>query len=181
MLAESAIRPAHLGWRVGQALTDDLIVSAIAVILGYAFGLLSGDGRAINLRESLNSPADSIRRLLVILPKAGMVYAIYWAIKLAYQTGFLTFFAGQTPGCWLFGVRVSMKDGKPVNWRAALGRTVAGGVIGQLPIVGHVLRFLDYLVALFNRRRMAVRDMAAGTMLIHASKWWLPSEDSIHG
>jgi uncharacterized RDD family membrane protein YckC len=109
------------------------------------------------------------------------VYAIYWGIKLAYQTGFLTFCSGRTPGCWIFGVRVVMKDGQRLSWRGALGRTLAGGVIGQLPVVGHVLRFLDYMAALFNRRRMALRDMAAGTMLIHASKWWLPSEETIHG
>ena len=170
-MIEKSLRPAHLGWRVAQSLSDDLPVTAIALCFAAVIGILPDGASMRDLLQSYRAPIDLAKKISRLLPTASLVYAVYWLAKLAYQTGFLTFCNGQTPGCWLFKVRVVMQDGRHVTWRAAVGRTLAGGVMGQAPVVGQVLRFIDYAATLFNRRRQAVRDMAAGTMLVHAGEW----------
>jgi uncharacterized RDD family membrane protein YckC len=178
---EQGLHPAHLGWRVAQSLTDDLLITAIALGFAAVVGMLPNSASMRGLVQVYDQPLELARRLSRLVPTASLVYAVYWTAKLGYHTGFLTLCNGQTPGCWLFGLRVVLKDGRPVNWRAAAGRTLAGGIIGQVPLIGQVLRFLDYLAALFNRRRQAVRDMAAGTMLVHACRWWFRWEGSANG
>jgi uncharacterized RDD family membrane protein YckC len=178
---ERALQPAHLGWRVAQSLTDDLIVSVTALCAVAVVGMLPDTVSVRDLAQAYNQPVEFGRRLFRLVPTASLVYVVYWAAKLGYQTGFLTICHGQTLGCWLFGVQVVMKDGHPVTWRAAAGRTIAGGVMAQVPVIGQVLRFLDYLAALFNHRRQAVRDMAAGTMLVYACRFWLRREGSVRG
>jgi uncharacterized RDD family membrane protein YckC len=178
---ERALQPAHLGWRVAQSLTDDLVVTAAALCLVAVAGILPDSSSIRDLLQLYDRPVEFVRRLSRLVPTASLVYVIYWVAKLAYQTGFLTRCHGQTPGCWLFGLKVVMKDGRQVTWRAAAGRTIAGGVMVQVPVIGQVLRLLDYVAALLNRRRQAVRDIAAGTMLVHACRFSLTREGPARG
>lgn len=180
-MLEQGLQPAHLGWRVAQSLTDDLFVTASALAFAAVVGMLPDSASMRSLVEVYDQPIEVTRRLSRFVPTASLVYAIYWTAKLGYHTGFLTLCNGQTPGCWLFGLQVVLKDGRPIHWRAAAGRTLAGGIMGQVPLIGQVLRLLDYIAALFNRRRQAVRDMAAGTMLVHTCTSWFRREGSAHG
>lgn len=163
------MRAAHLGWRLAQGLTDDLIISAIAVIVAIMCGIVTIHGWPSIDLHSLTSPVRVLELASAIIPRATATYAIYWVLKLIYYTGFFTFCNGQTPICMLLRVKVVMKTGVAVTWQAALARTVAGGVMGQLPLIGPTMRAADYLAALFNRRKQALRDMAAGTMLVHTA------------
>lgn len=69
--------------------------------------------------------------------------------------------AGQTPGMRLMGVRVlpTESDGRLTAWQA-LGRTV-GLALAIIPC------FLGFVPALFDRRRRALPDYLAGTVVVY--------------
>jgi len=64
---------------------------------------------------------------------------------------------GRTPGMALIGVRLTSTAGRPVSWTAALVRAV---ILGYFPI--------GYLWCLVDRRRQAVHDKLARTIVVRA-------------
>lgn len=68
---------------------------------------------------------------------------------------------GQTPGMRLMGVRVlsEREDGRPTAWQAVL-RTI-GLALAIIPC------FLGFVPALFDRRRRALPDYLAGTVVVY--------------
>lgn len=162
------LRPAHLGWRLAQTFVDNALVTAFVLAVAFVVGLLPDAFAFPGLSDLRREPIDSAKQLARLLPTAGALLVFYWSVKLSYHTAFLTWCEGQTPGCRLFHLRVVQHNGCPVTWRGALGRTLVGGVMGHIPIVGQAMRLLDYFATLFTQRRQAIRDIAAGTVLVHA-------------
>ena len=158
--------PANILWRVAHAVTDDAIVTGVALLVAWAAGVLPSPQDLLAPTGATRSLAESVRSYLCLALRVGAVVGIYAAIKFMYYVCFVAW-GGQTPGCRLLRLRVVMVDGSPATFRAAVARAVAGGIASHAPGVGHVLRLGDYLAALLNRRRRAVRDLAAGTMLVH--------------
>lgn len=161
------MRAAHLGWRLAQGLSDDLIISAAALIVAIVCGIVAiYRWPSVDL-HSLTSPIRVFEFVRAIIPRATAAYAIHWAAKLLYCTCFFIFCHCQTPVWMLLPVKVVMKTGAAATWEAALARTVAGGVLGQLPLIRQTMRTASYLTALFNCRKEVLRDIAADTMLVY--------------
>jgi uncharacterized RDD family membrane protein YckC len=104
-----------------------------------------------------------------VTTRAAATLLIYAAAKFVYYVAFVTW-GGRTPACYLLRLRIVRTDGAPASASDAVKRAVAGGIIGHTPGVGQLLRIGDYLAALFNRRKQAMRDMVAGTMLVHQAR-----------
>ena len=93
-------------------------------------------------------PRDLARGLIsvyaVLLPSVLAVYcALFWLL------------AGRTPGMAVLGLRVRRADGRPVRWLAAL---VRGVLVACFPV--------GALWLLVDRRRQALHDKAAGTVVV---------------
>lgn len=91
-------------------------------------------------------------------------YALVAVIGVAYT--------GTTPGLWLMGLKVVRLDGKsPVGISRAFTRYFSGSAASYAPVIGNVLRVLDYLHVLRNGsgdHRMG-RDLVAGTMVVRSA------------
>ena len=161
------MQAANIGWRIAQSISDDVLITLIAVALAVPTGILPEWASLREVFQRHSASSDLFGELSRMIPRLAVLYGVYWAVKLVYHIGFLTLGHGQTPACRLFRLSVVRTDGFPVTWRAAAGRTIAGGMLAQAPLVGSVLRIADYATALFNPRKQALRDMAAGTMLVH--------------
>ncbi len=93
---------------------------------------------------------------------AGVLAAAGWALTTALY--FVVFWstAGQTPGMRLMGVRVVTGSGTPPPaWRSAV--RFVGLVLAIIPM------FLGFLPVLFDRRRRALPDYLAGTVVLSSS------------
>jgi uncharacterized RDD family membrane protein YckC len=126
-----------------------LVVDAL-VILGFSLAI----GAAAGLVASL---VDGIRPHWLagtLLGLAGVAVTVGYFV-LFWQT------AGQTPGMRLMHVRVvpSRNDGRMTFWRA-LVRTL-GLALAIIPC------FLGFVPALFDRRRRALPDYLAGTVVVY--------------
>jgi uncharacterized RDD family membrane protein YckC len=168
-MTATALRPAHLGWRIAHTVVDTSAVILFVSIIAFIAGTPPDVAALPSLSEISREPIHSARRLVRLLPTAGTLLVLYWLVKLLYQIAFLGFCRGQTPGCWVFGLRVVQNDGHPVTWRHAFARTLIGGAMASIPVVGRVMRVADYAASLFGEKKRAIRDMAAGTILVHIS------------
>lgn len=160
------MRPANVVWRIFQGLIDDLIVTFIALLIAWGVGVLPYKVQLPDLNKGFSSVVEMAQHYLPLTAQLGATLFIYVAFKFIYYVVFVAW-SGQTPACYMLRLRIVMSDGRAVALSGALKRAVAGGVISHTPVVGHILRFVDYLVTLFNRRKQAVRDMVADTMLVH--------------
>ena len=129
----------------GVALVVDAfaVVVATAVVGGAAslVGAVVGGVRPDWLAQALLS--------LAAIAIAVGYFVVFW------QT------AGQTPGMRLMGVRVlsGRNDGRLTGWQALL-RTL-GLALAIIPC------FLGFVPALFDRRRRALPDYLAGTVVVY--------------
>ncbi|HLL73891.1 MAG TPA: RDD family protein [Pyrinomonadaceae bacterium] len=159
-------RPANLFWRILQSVCDDLVITSFALTLAWALGVLPLPAERLDVSGGPRAVAEAVSRA-VTPARAGATLLIYAAGKFVYYVAFVAW-GGRTPACHLLRLRIVRADGAPASVGNAVRRAVAGGVIGHTPVVGQLLRIGDYLMALFNRRKQAVRDMVAGTMLVHS-------------
>lgn len=166
-MTDDHMRPAHLGWRVVQAVIDDGVVAVCALALADPREIFEKGVILTNLSDFRQAPFESLKRMQQLLPAAGVVLMIYWCVKLPYQLAFLTLCKGQTIGCRVLRLRVTLADGRLVSWRAAAARTIGAGILAHAPVVGRILRLVYYLAILADKRRQAVRDMVAGTVVVH--------------
>jgi uncharacterized RDD family membrane protein YckC len=125
-------------------IVDAAAIAALTFIIGAAAGLVA-------------SLAGGIRPHWLaglLLADAGVVVAAGYFV-LFWST------AGQTPGMRLLGVRVQLghADQKLTTWRA-LVRTL-GLALAIIPC------FLGFVPALFDRRRRALPDYLAGTVVVY--------------
>lgn len=128
-----------LGFAVDAGITQ-LAALAVGALLGVA-GMLVGV-----------SPPDAVIAGLAALGWAAFVggyFVLFWTA------------AGQTPGMRLAGVRISGAGGGPPTFWRSLVRF--GGLLLALAPVG-----LGFLPVLFDRRRRALQDYLAGTVVVHA-------------
>jgi uncharacterized RDD family membrane protein YckC len=88
---------------------------------------------------------------------AGVALVAWWFGYFA--VGWAT--TGTTPGMALFGVRVVGLDGSPATGRQAVVRTLAFP-LSVLPLG------LGFLGVVLHRRRRALHDLAAGTVVVYA-------------
>lgn len=142
-LADSATTPASALARLGAALIDAVLLSAINAAVVY-----------------------------LTLALAGLTWQDYHVLPLAPLVGFFTILsggylivfiaaAGQTIGKMVTGVRVVGDNGQRVDVGGAVLRA-AGCVVSMLTLG------LGYLPAFFSADRRAVQDRMAGTRVVRA-------------
>jgi uncharacterized RDD family membrane protein YckC len=143
-LAARASSGAGVASRGVALFVDALAVVAVTFIIGAAVGLVASIAGGIR--------PDWLAGLLLGL---GQVVVSFAYFTLFWST------AGQTPGMRLMGVRVrpDRAEGPLATWRA-LVRT-AGLALAIIPC------FLGFVPALFDRRRRALPDYLAGTVVVY--------------
>ena len=96
-------------------------------------------------------------------PGAVLGAAATWSLVVA--TYFVLFWtlAGETPGMRLMALRVRNAAGDPPGFGKALVR-FAGLVLAAIPFCA------GFLTILFDERRLGLKDMLAGTVVVYAPK-----------
>jgi uncharacterized RDD family membrane protein YckC len=126
-----------------------LVVDGFAVVAGTA--IVGGAASLVAAVVGGLRPEWLAQGLLALAATAIAVgyFTLFWAT------------AGQTPGMRLMGVRVlsNRNDGRLTGWQALL-RTV-GLALAIIPC------FLGFVPALFDRRRRALPDYLAGTVVVY--------------
>lgn len=79
---------------------------------------------------------------------------------------FETFWNGQTPGKWLFGLRVLSTNGEPISGFQAILRNVLRAADAMPPVLGMPSYQVGLVAAAANRRFQRLGDLAAGTMVV---------------
>jgi uncharacterized RDD family membrane protein YckC len=128
-----------------------LVVDALAIVVGTAI---------------IGGAAGLVAAVVGGVQPQWLAQALLGVATLVITAGYFYFFwrtAGQTPGMRLMGVRVlsTRNDGRLTRWQALL-RTI-GLALAIIPC------FLGFVPALFDRRRRALPDYLAGTVVVYAA------------
>jgi uncharacterized RDD family membrane protein YckC len=150
------LKTANIIWRMAVGAVDGALTTSCSLMVAWSLGLLPGAFGALHAGQ-MGMLATHVGETLLL--RALLIF-LYDTTSVA--------FGGQTVGCRLFRLRIVSADGARVSVRNALKRAAAGGLVANTPVVGQVVRVGDYAAALFGRRRQAVRDRVAGTLLVHA-------------
>lgn len=168
------------GWwqRVGASLIDMPILFALVGLLAFpvvadlvrGFGDFFGD-TATAIQNGTEPPSNlqfqrDITGKLIVLAVTGLV------VNFAYTVGFLMW-KQATPGKLALGLRVRLREHPSLPMSAVLKRwavqVAAPGLVGQVPFVGllgSLFSLLDSLWPLWDDRRQALHDKAAGTNVV---------------
>lgn len=92
----------------------------------------------------------------------GPLYYLIFVIWWLYEALFLASSWQATPGKRILNLYVTDKEGYRLSFAAATIR-----YLGKL--LGTLIFFVGYLLALFSRRRQALHDMIAGTLVLRLS------------
>jgi uncharacterized RDD family membrane protein YckC len=96
------------------------------------------------------------------------VFLVAWFVLSWFYGGlFETLWNGQTPGKWLFGLRVVTLEGRPINARQAVLRNVLRDV-DAMPLfgIGIPLYMLGLAVMAASDRYQRLGDWACGTIVV---------------
>lgn len=146
------------GWwrRVGAALIDALIITAVAVVIMVPLGI--GVFRASSGTDLIALGAASLLALLVLL-----VVAFLYAPLMMWRTD------GRTVGRMATGIRVVRTNGEPMSFALAAAREVLIkgiliGVISQTTF--GVVVLLDILWPLWDEENRALHDFPVSTRTV---------------
>lgn len=168
------VRLATWGRRVGARVIDGVVVGVVTVLLSLP--LLTGFLRRVmdmGTQQSASGTFDpfavydgaTVRELLTIT-------VVGLAVNAAYEMGFLLW-RQATPGKLLLGLRVRRLAGPSLTGRAVALRWATFVLPGQVPTVGPLWTVVDCTWPLWDGKRQALHDKAAGTCVVHP----LPAHD----
>lgn len=167
------------GWwqRVGAQVIDGLILTVIAFVAWSPIWLGLLDDYGDYFSESMDAAeagragpsmtefqADHLGALVAVVLIGGLV-------SLVYTVGFLLW-KQATPGKLALGLRVRLRDRPELPLGAILGRWAVQngpGVVGLVPILGlltGLFGLLDSLWPLWDGKKQALHDKAAGTNVV---------------
>lgn len=104
----------------------------------------------------------------------GITLFLWFALFWGYGGLFETYWNGQTPGKWAFGMRVVSRGGLTINAQQAVLRNVLRGVDIFPPF------FPGLIAMLCSREFQRLGDMAAGTMVIREDRLRQPDLNWSH-
>lgn len=129
-----------------------LIIAAVWFLFVFAGALLFG-------RSGFGASMDLIIFLLMVFQ-----FFLQWF----YGAFFEAYWNGQTPGKWLWGLRVISVDGRPINISQAIVRNLLRtadlfptGIVGMISMT-------------VTQRFQRLGDLAAGTMVVVNQVSWVP-------
>ncbi|RFS84717.1 RDD family protein [Actinomadura spongiicola] len=175
------------GARLGAGILDGLLLSLVAVpavLFSIRWDKLK---ESVDSGEPISDPMD-----LYNIPRLLIGYAVAFLLGFAYYT-VLHAKWGQTLGKKAAGIRlVKASDYSAVTWGQALGRqafvyviTIVSSVLNLLVPAAAILGLvglLDLAWILWDKRRQALHDKVAGTVLVKAAPWmpnpYAPVSDS---
>lgn len=144
------------GARFLAYLVDCAVVIAIVVVLLIVIGVAfiggaspAGDGSTVTIA----APAlvATILLFLLTLSVVLLYFPVFWAR------------GGQTPGMWLFGLRIVRdRDGGRIGWGTALLR-----MLGMY--AASAVFYLGFIWILVDKRRRGFHDLIAGTVVVKRS------------
>jgi uncharacterized RDD family membrane protein YckC len=136
---ELRLRLAGVGSRFAAGMIDFTIKSAIVLVIALVFGISLGGIPAL------------------IASGAALLFGmVFFDVLFEVRSG------GRTPGKRALGLRVVMKDGRPVGLRASAVRNLLRLIEG-LPL-SYVPAIISILATRSNQR---LGDLAAGTVVVH--------------
>jgi uncharacterized RDD family membrane protein YckC len=149
VLATLGFRPGALPLRVLAALLDSALLVVLLAIAYSITAQLAGIDPAL--------PRDDMQ--LALKPLTGLLYAVTFAVYVAYQT--VCNAAGSSPGKRLCGLRVIDERGRaPGLWRGFL--RALWSLASSLP------PWLGYFAVTWDSERRAWHDRLSGTWVVRA-------------
>jgi uncharacterized RDD family membrane protein YckC len=168
------VRLASWGRRAAARILDGLIVWTIAVVVGRS--QIETIWRIV--RDTMQAAVDAAEagtsyNSLQLLDNDTYVSAsfqlalIYLLVTAIYEIPFVAM-RGATPAKLLLGLRVRRWEAPgPPSWGASAGRWfVAQGVPALASVAGSIFWWVDNLFPLWDKRRQAVHDKAAHTVVV---------------
>jgi len=167
------------GWgqRAGAALIDGAILFVLYLLAWIPLVLVNLD-RIREFGDRIDAwtrqtepdpfPLSSYGPLLPLLIEVGAASILVGAV---YTIGFWRW-KQATPGKLALGLRIRRRESPDLPWSAILlryGFYLAIGAIGLIPFAGYgtgIVQVLDYLWPLWDDKRQALHDKAAGTNVI---------------
>ncbi|HYZ28830.1 MAG TPA: RDD family protein [Thermoleophilaceae bacterium] len=144
--------------RFGAWLVDTLILMVLAVVLFFAIWAASGDARSAGIAAAI---AWGATEYLV----RGLVYAPLLMRRSGAHNG-------QTLGKQLTGIRVVRAEGGEIGYARAVRREWVARTlliqVGGVLLTAGIVTFLDYFEPLLDKRRRALHDMVARTLVHRA-------------
>jgi uncharacterized RDD family membrane protein YckC len=128
--------------RVAATLIDWLVLAAA----GFAIGFIVGVVAAIAGRDSLGAWESLLNVVLVVAS-----YLYFAVMESSELQG--------TVGKVAIGIKVTDLQGNRISFGRALGRTVA-------KILSSLILGIGYIMAAFTKRKQALHDMIAGTLVV---------------
>ncbi|HSC66586.1 MAG TPA: RDD family protein [Cellvibrio sp.] len=160
--APQADNTASLGKRLLAFVLDGFFMLMALMMVMQSMGLLepasSQDVQAVQaeLQKRLTALSDSQKMMLAVSP-----FPIFFLLH-----GFLLHQYGQTLGKRIVGIAiVTMDNRKPAFGQLILWRYLSQWMVGQVPLVGVLLRFID-IVAIFRPDHRCIHDHLAKTKVI---------------
>src|SRR5262249_8192277 len=138
--------------------------SPFAGVASRGVALVVGAFAVVAATAGVGGAATPVAAVVGGLKPEWLAQTLLSVATVAIAAGYFSLFwhtAGQTPGMRLMGVRVISKrdDGRLTAWQAIL-RTI-GLALAIIPC------FLGFVPALFDRRRRALPDYLAGTVVVY--------------
>jgi uncharacterized RDD family membrane protein YckC len=127
--------------RCGALLIDYILIAGIVAFSTLVARTLGGGAR-------MAGGSAEMLGLLVALIVALLNFVV------------LTGWRGQTIGKWATGLRIQLKDGRPMGWPHSLLRHVVGYTLSLLTFG------LGFLVAAFNSQGRTLHDLISGTVVV---------------
>ena len=159
--------------RLGALLIDLLIIAGVLLALTLLIFLTS--------LAALRTQDELLGRALMMVWLLG-----FFVLRLGYFIGFELHAAGATPGKRIMGLRVIARDGRRLSADAIFARNAmrelevflpaaflfarGSGVDGILITLGAIWTGVFVVFPLFNRDRLRLGDLAAGTQVVKAAK-----------
>ncbi len=135
------------------------LYTALAMVIAAQFGVEQTHLTTEQVGDNLVMRADDQFQPAL----HGAIYQLGMGISLL---AFYTFFwrrSGQTLGMQAWRIRLIRADGRPLDVKTCLGRAVLG-------VLALFLLGIGYLWIPFNKRRLALHDLATGTRVVQLPK-----------
>ena len=138
---------------------------AVAGGLGFAIGIL--DKQVFTKTPPVYTLTESL------------FAALAGAVCFLLLHGWLLHHRGQTIGKWLLGIRIVDQRGDRVSLtRILVRRLLPVWVVVWIPYLGTALYLVDHLF-IFNRQRMCLHDLMAGTIVVKVPRMGASTVDQL--
>ena len=165
------VRPELAGWwlRVAAYVLDQLILAIPLMLVYFVFLVPVFFAMAQDPSFRSTAPvsvAENQRRAQVMMERMLPAMFGFFAVALVVPVAYFSFFhgwRGQTPGKMAVRIRVVLENGERISYVRALIRYL---VALALWFAFYIPGVIDVLFPLFDKKKQAIHDKAAGTVVV---------------